>query len=90
MSPDVLYTLILLGSFLAMIFLRFPIAYAVGLVATVMLQSGKEGGGLGALTGSSEGFMAKNKAGTMEAKLATLTKIIAAVFLVLTFALNLF
>ena len=63
---------------------------AVGLVATVMLQSGKEGGGLGALTGSSEGFMAKNKAGTMEAKLATLTKIIAILFLVLTFVLNLF
>jgi len=37
-----------------------------------------------------EGFMAKNKAGTMEAKLATMTKIIAVVFLVLTFALNLF
>ena len=63
---------------------------AVGLVATVMLQSGKNGGGLGALTGSNDGFMAKNKAGTLEAKLATLTKWIAALFLVLTFALNLF
>ena len=37
MTPDVLYTLILLGSFLAMIFLRFPIAYAVGLATAICL-----------------------------------------------------
>ena len=62
---------------------------AVGLVAIVMLQSGKDGG-LGAITGSSEGFMGKSKNSNREAKLANYTKIIAGVFLVLTFVLNLF
>ena len=62
---------------------------AVGLVATVMLQTGKNGLS-GAITGSSEGFMSKNKSASKEAMLAKYTKIIATVFLVLTFVLNLF
>ena len=62
---------------------------AVGLVAIVMLQTGKSGLS-GAIAGSSEGFMAKNKSASKEAMLSKLTKIIAAVFLVLTFVLNLF
>ena len=62
---------------------------AVGLVVIVMLQTGKDGLS-GAITGSSEGFMARNKGASKEAQLAKLTKIIAAVFLVLTFVLNLF
>lgn len=61
---------------------------AIGLVAIVMLQTGKNGLS-GALTGSTESFMAKNKSVGKEAMLAKLTKIIAAVFLVLTFVLNL-
>lgn len=62
---------------------------AIGLVAIVMLQSGKDGLS-GAITGSSEGFLAKNKNAGKEAILAKYTRIIAAVFLVLTFVLNLF
>ncbi len=62
---------------------------AVGLVAIVMLQSGKDGD-LSAITGSSDGFMAKSKNSKLEVKLAKYTKIIAGVFLVLTFVLNLF
>lgn len=63
---------------------------AVALVAIVMLQSGKSAGLSGAIAGSSEGFMSKNKASTLDAKLAKSTKWIAALFLVLTFVLNLF
>ena len=37
MNPEVFSTLILLGSFLVMIFLRFPIAYAVGLSTAICL-----------------------------------------------------
>ena len=62
---------------------------AIGLVAFVMLQTGKNGLS-GAIAGSSESFMTKNKNSGREAQLAKLTKIIAAVFLVLTFVLNLF
>ena len=61
---------------------------AIGLVAIVMLQTGKNGLS-GAITGSADGFMARNKNVGKEAMLAKLTKIIAAVFLILTFALNL-
>ena len=35
MTPETLSTLILLGSFIVMIILRFPIAYAVG-ISTVL------------------------------------------------------
>ena len=62
---------------------------AIGLVAIVMMPSGKDGA-LGAITGSSDSFMSKTKNSNREAKLAMFTKIIAAVFLVLTFVLNLF
>ena len=62
---------------------------AIGLVAIVMMQSGKDGA-LGAITGSSESFMSKSKNSNREAKLANLTKVIAGVFLVLTLVLNLF
>lgn len=61
---------------------------AIGLVAIVMLQTGKNGLS-GAIAGSAESFMTKNKSVGKEALLAKLTKIIAAVFLVLTFVLNL-
>ena len=61
---------------------------AIGLVAIVMLQTGTDGLS-GAITGASESFISKNKNYGKEALLAKLTKIIAAVFLVLTFALNL-
>ena len=61
---------------------------AIGLVAIVMLQTGKNGLS-GAITGSTDGFMSRNKNVGKEAMLAKLTKIVATVFLVLTFALNL-
>ena len=62
---------------------------AVGLVA-IVLQSGKSAGLSGAIAGSSESFMSKNKSSTLDAKMAKFTKWIAVVFLVLTFVLNLF
>ena len=37
MNPEVFSTIVLLGSFLVMIFLRFPIAYAVGLSTCICL-----------------------------------------------------
>jgi len=62
---------------------------AIGLVAIVMLQTGKNGMS-GAITGASESFLGKGKSAGKEAQLVKFTKIIAAVFLVLTFVLNLF
>ena len=52
------------------------------MIVTVLLQS-SESDGMGAITGGSETFFGKNKAKGMEAKLALVTKICAAVFVVL-------
>lgn len=54
---------------------------AVVLIATVLLQPG-ESNGLGAIAGGAETFFGKNKAKTMEGKLALATKISAAAFIV--------
>ena len=62
---------------------------SVALIAVVLLQSGKEAGLSGALTGASESYMNKNKKGGMDKMLASSTKWIAAVWVVLTLVLSL-
>ena len=56
---------------------------ALVLIVTVLLQPG-ESNGLGAIAGGAETFFGKNKAKGMEAKLALITKICAAVFVALS------
>ena len=58
------------------------------LIAVVMLQSGKSAGLSGAIAGGADTFLSKNKAKTMDAKLARGTKWVAAVFVVLTLVLD--
>lgn len=60
-----------------------------GLAVTVivLLQSGKSAGLSGAIGGVADSFLAKNKARTLDAKLARATKWVGALFLVLTLAL---
>ena len=62
---------------------------SVALIVVVLLQSGKESGLSGALTGASESYMAKNKKGGLDQKLAASTKWIAAAWVVLTLILSL-
>ncbi len=63
----------------------------VALCAIVILQSGKSSGLSGAIGGGSgETFLARNKAKTLDARLARLTKWVAAVFIVLTLVLDFF
>ena len=54
------------------------------LIAVVMLQSGKSAGLSGAIAGGVDTFLSKNKAKTVDAKLAKLTKICGVVFFVVT------
>ena len=54
---------------------------AIILSATVLLQPGEQSG-LGAIAGGAETFFGKNKAKTMEGKLALATKVSAGVFIV--------
>jgi len=55
---------------------------ALVMVVTVLLQS-SEKAGIGAVSGAAETFFGKNKASGMEAKLALITKISAALFVIL-------
>ena len=58
---------------------------AIVLTAAVILQSGKSNGLSGAIGGgSADTFLAKNKAKSLDARLAKLTKWIAIAFVVLT------
>ena len=57
------------------------------IILAVLFQSGKHAGLSGAIGGAAESFLSKNKAKTMDAKLARATKWIGAVFLILTLIL---
>ena len=59
----------------------------LAIILAVLIQSGKSAGLSGAIGGVADSFLAKNKARTLDAKLARATKWIGALFLVLTFAL---
>jgi len=58
------------------------------LVAVVMLQSGKSAGLSGAIGGGSETFLSKNKAKSMDARLAKATKWVAIAFMVLALVMT--
>ena len=62
---------------------------SVALIVVVMLQSGKEAG-LGAIAGSSDSYLGKNKNGGLDAILASSTKWIALAWLVLVLVLSFF
>ena len=62
---------------------------SIALIAVVLLQSGKEAGLSGALTGASESYLNKNKKGNLDQVLASSTKWIAIVWIVLTLVLSL-
>ena len=60
----------------------------VALVAIVILQSGKSSGLSGAIAGGADTFLSKNKAKSLDAKLAKATKWVAAAFVLLMLILN--
>ena len=60
---------------------------SLALIAVVMLQSGKSAGLSGAIAGGADTFLSKNKAKSLDAKLAKMTKWVAIAFILLTLAL---
>lgn len=60
---------------------------SVLLIVVVLLQSGKESGLSGAIAGNSNSYMNKSKLGGWDKKLASATKWIALVWILLTLAL---
>ena len=65
------------------------VLFSIALILVVLLQSGKESGLSGALSGSSDSYLSKNKGKTMDQTLASATKWIALVWIVLTLAMSL-
>ena len=63
--------------------------FGVVLTAVVLFQSGKRSGLSGAIAGAADTFMSKNAARAWDARLAKMTKWVAALFILITLALNL-
>ena len=62
---------------------------SVALIVVVLLQSGKEAGLSGAISGNSDSYMNKGKGNSLDKILATSTKWVALVWILLTLALGL-
>lgn len=74
---------------LQIIFIVLECLASIALIAAVLVQSGKEAGLSGALAGNTETYMSKNNLGGWDKKLASWTKWIALVWIVLTLLLSL-
>ena len=61
----------------------------IALIGIVLMQEGKSAGLSGAISGIADSYYGKNKARTLEGRLEKITKILAAVFIVLSFVLYL-
>ena len=61
----------------------------LAVIAVVMLQSGKSAGLSGAIAGGADTFLSKNKAKSLDAKLARWTKWVAIIFMVVCVVLSL-
>ena len=62
---------------------------SIALIVVVLLQSGKEAGLSGALSGSNDNYLSKNKKKNLDQVLSSATKWIALVWVVLTLILSL-
>lgn len=62
---------------------------SIALIVVVLLQSGKEAGLSGALSGNTDTYLSKSKKNSLEQVLASSTKWIALAWIVLTLVLSL-
>ena len=74
---------------LKIVLLVLEVIASVALIVVVLLQSGKEAGLSGAISGNSDSYMSRNGKGGMDKLLAKATKWVALVWLLLTLALYL-
>ena len=71
------------------IFIILEVIASLALIAVILLQSGKEAGLSGAISGNSDSYLSKNGKANLDKKLAKWTKWIALVWILLTLALSL-
>ena len=62
---------------------------SLALVVVILMQSGKSAGLSGAISGNADSYMSKNKTAGLDKMLASSTKWIALVWILLTLALSL-
>ena len=62
---------------------------SLALILIVLFQSGKEAGLSGAVAGGSDTYLSKNKSASLDKKLASATKWVALVWILLTLVLSL-
>ena len=67
----------------------FEVICSVALILVVLLQSGKESGLSGAISGNSDSYLSKSGNGGLDKMLAKATKWVALVWVVLTLVLSL-
>ena len=72
---------------MSMVLTVLQVICSLAMVAIVMLQSGKSAGLSGAIAGGADTFLSKNKAKSLDAKLAKMTKWVAIAWVVITIAL---
>ena len=77
------------GGVLYTILLILEVIASVLLIIVVLVQSGKEAGLSGALSGNSDSYMSKSGKGGLDKKLASATKWVALVWIVITLLLGL-
>lgn len=70
------------------ILLILYIIVSVALTIIVLMQEGKQAGLTGAISGAAESYWGRNKGRSMEGGLMLATRILAAVFIVLSLVLN--
>ena len=76
---EILKTILVIGEVLC----------SIALIGVVLFQSGKEAGLSGALTGAADSYLSKNKSGNLDQMLASSTKWIGLVWVLLTLSLSL-
>ena len=74
---------------LEIILIVLEVIASIAMIVVVLLQSGKEAGLSGALSGSSDSYLSKNKNGGLDHILASSTKWIALAWILLTLILSL-
>ena len=70
------------------ILIALEVLVSIALIVAVLLQSGKEAGLSGAISGNNDSYMGKGKGNSLDKMLAASTKWIALAWLVLTLTLN--
>ena len=74
---------------LSLVLTIIQVICGLAVIAVVMLQSGKSAGLSGAIAGGADTFLSKNKAKSLDAKLAKMTKWVAILWIIITLVLSL-